>query len=155
MKTDFTSFEVARIAQVHNERLRDWVNRGFITPSIRPAGGKGVKALFSFEDLLAVAMFKKLVEIGLPRGYAADFVQTNHQTWKAGLLPTKESLDHEKSLGPTWYLFFRRQGEIVGSAYERRGVPGLQKALEAREADAVLGINFDRILRDIYSKTEA
>lgn len=68
---EFSTLDIVRILGIPRERLREWLNHGFIRPSIQEAKGQGTKALFSRNDLYLIAMFRDLVETGLSRLSAA------------------------------------------------------------------------------------
>jgi hypothetical protein len=60
-KETFTTFDIIKALGIPRERLQDWMNRGFVKPSI-PATGKGTKAFFTLLDVYALALFQHLVE---------------------------------------------------------------------------------------------
>jgi DNA-binding transcriptional MerR regulator len=61
-----TAFDVMQRCGIHRERLREWMARGFITPTVS-ASGVGTKALFTDYDVFLINVFKILVESGLNR----------------------------------------------------------------------------------------
>jgi hypothetical protein len=69
----FSSFEVLTILDMPRERLKDWIARNYIKP-YKPAQGKGYPAVFTRLNLYQIAIFKKLVEMGLSRDKAAEIV---------------------------------------------------------------------------------
>ena len=58
------------------ERLREWMNHGFITPTM-PAEGIGTKAAFTLLDVYRVGVFKKFVDAGVNRSIVALWVNAN------------------------------------------------------------------------------
>jgi hypothetical protein len=74
MIAKFTTFFIIKALGIPRERLQDWMNRGFITPTIA-AKGKGSKALFTLDDVYGIAFFQSLLRKGLNRGVAAGIVQ--------------------------------------------------------------------------------
>lgn len=61
----FNSKMVSRIVGVSLRQIQYWDERGFIRPSVKPAGGRGTKRLYSFSDLVQLKVIKDLTEYGL------------------------------------------------------------------------------------------
>jgi hypothetical protein len=79
MKEEFSTLDIVKGMGIPRERLREWMTRGFISPSIQAAQGQGTKALFSRADLYRIGLFKYLVERGFMRHAASGYVnQLNH-----------------------------------------------------------------------------
>ena len=62
---EFTTFQVAKILGVSRSSVQQWLDSGFIEPSILAAEGRGTKNLFSREDLYRIAMFRALSRAGV------------------------------------------------------------------------------------------
>jgi DNA-binding transcriptional MerR regulator len=62
---EFTTFQVAKILGVSRSSLQQWLDFGFIEPSISAAEGRGTKNLFSREDLYRIEMFRALSRAGV------------------------------------------------------------------------------------------
>jgi hypothetical protein len=73
---EFKSPVVREIFDIKKERLRQWIRLGYITPSIKVSSGPGVENVFSGIDLFRIGLFIKLVEIGLNRWIASQFVRS-------------------------------------------------------------------------------
>ncbi len=73
-KTDFSTFDIEKGLEIERGRLREWVDRKFVAPSI-PANGQGTRASFSLFDVYGVALFRTLVDEGLNREAAATWVR--------------------------------------------------------------------------------
>ena len=73
MKNQFSTFDLKALG-IPRERLKDWMNQGFVEPSI-PAQGKGTKAIFSLLDVYAIAFFSELLQAGFNRKVAAEIVK--------------------------------------------------------------------------------
>lgn len=57
------------------EALQTWLKLGFVSPSIQKGTGRGTRHLFSFEDVLFIAVFKRMVDLGGgTRGEVAFFL---------------------------------------------------------------------------------
>jgi hypothetical protein len=76
MKTGYSTLDIVRTLGIPRERLREWLNRGFITPGIQQANGAGTKALFGLEDLYRIMLFKQLVESGISREMASKVLNS-------------------------------------------------------------------------------
>ena len=74
--SEHTTFDIVKILDIPRERLQDWINRGFIYPSRHKAEGKGTKNVFSQWDVYGIALFQKLLWLGLSRGSASIFYKS-------------------------------------------------------------------------------
>lgn len=61
MKEQFTIKQAVTITQVPRERLKEWLLRGYIRPSIAAGVGAGRSNLYSRIDLYVIALFDYLV----------------------------------------------------------------------------------------------
>jgi DNA-binding transcriptional MerR regulator len=61
----FDSKSASRIAGVSLRQIQYWDESGFIRPSVKLAGGRGTKRLYSFSDLIRLRVVKDLSEHGL------------------------------------------------------------------------------------------
>lgn len=69
----YSTFEIKDILEMPRERLQDWIQRGFIYPSLNQAKGRGTKNVFSLWDLYGIALFEKLLWLGFSRETAKIF----------------------------------------------------------------------------------
>ncbi len=69
----YSTYDVSRILGIPRERLKDWINHDYIYPSIHKAKGKGTSNAFSQWDLYGIALFEKLLWLGLSRESACKF----------------------------------------------------------------------------------
>ena len=67
----FTTSDIAKLG-IKRERLKDWMERGFIVPSIQKADGQGTKNYFSIFDLYSITLFRTLLGYGFSR-HSAGF----------------------------------------------------------------------------------
>ena len=74
MKTEFSTLDIVKALEIPRERFREWLTRGYISPSIQEAKGQGTKALFNRTDVYMVAIFRYLIEIGIKREEAAKMI---------------------------------------------------------------------------------
>ena len=65
----FTTFDIKEKMGLKIDRLKDWMQRGFIEPSIQKADGIGTKNIFDLFDLYLIKLFHHLVSV---RGFSRD-----------------------------------------------------------------------------------
>lgn len=70
----YSTLDIVKALDIPRERLRDWMIRGFIKPSL-PSTGKGTIAVFTKADVFGVALFGKLLEKGFKREMAAEYIE--------------------------------------------------------------------------------
>lgn len=71
----YSTIDISKAFGMPRERLRDWMDRGFIKPSL-PSTGQGTIAIFTTKDVYRVFLFEKLVDAGLKRQTAGP-IATN------------------------------------------------------------------------------
>lgn len=71
----FSTFDIERILKIKRTRLQEWLNQKnrFIVPSQR-SGGRGIRALFSKEDVYGIQLFIELLNMNLDRLEASHIV---------------------------------------------------------------------------------
>jgi hypothetical protein len=74
MKNDFSTIDIQRALKIPRERFRQWLDMGFIKPSVQAAGA-GTRASFTRTDVYRIAVFDYLITRGFKRGIAARFVE--------------------------------------------------------------------------------
>lgn len=65
LKKTFKSKEVVRLTGIPHQTLHHWAKSGFLKPSVQDAKGTGTARLYSFQDLLALRVARKLRDFGL------------------------------------------------------------------------------------------
>jgi hypothetical protein len=70
----YSTLDIIKALKIPRERLRDWIVRGFISPSL-PSCKQGVKAGFSDADIYGIAIFEKLLDYGYKREAASEIVK--------------------------------------------------------------------------------
>ena len=73
MQTEFTTSDIGKALGIPRERLKDWMNLGYVRPKI-PAEGAGTKAIFSIQDLYKICLFQHLLNHGFRRDHASEIV---------------------------------------------------------------------------------
>lgn len=77
MDNTYSTFAIQRMFDIKRITFHEWINRGYITPSIQAANGRGTKNLFNRLDLYRIALFRHLIEtVKLPRSLAAEISKT-------------------------------------------------------------------------------
>jgi len=74
MRNEYSTLDIVKALDIPRERLRDWMNKGFVKPT-KPAEGQGTKAIFTRYDVYNVELFRKLIAFGLNRKDAAALSQ--------------------------------------------------------------------------------
>ena len=86
----FSTFEISENLNIKRTRLQEWIDKGYVTPSICRAKGKGTKALFSNQDIYHLHMFRELLDIGLNRYMAARIVRERRTLGDCGERKTSQ-----------------------------------------------------------------
>jgi DNA-binding transcriptional MerR regulator len=71
-KKKFSTFDIVKLLQISRSNLQQWIDRGFVLPSLEKAEGKGTRNKFSREDLYRIRLFQKLHEAGLSQREASE-----------------------------------------------------------------------------------
>lgn len=83
MRDEFSTLDIVKALGIERERLREWMNRSFVKPTIS-AQGQGTKALFSRRDVYRVELFRQLLEEGFDRDQGRIFVDLYRQQMGTG-----------------------------------------------------------------------
>jgi hypothetical protein len=73
-RNTFSSSHIAKSLNIEPERLRQWIRLGFVTPNT-PAKGQGSRGIFTRGDVYTVELFRRLLDLGISRSYAASLSQ--------------------------------------------------------------------------------
>jgi len=65
----FSTFDIKEKLGLKIDRLKDWMQRGYIEPSIQKADGIGTKNIFDLFDLYLIKLFHHLISV---RGFSRD-----------------------------------------------------------------------------------
>jgi len=68
----YTTFDIARLFKISRSNVQQYIDRGFLSPSLEKTQGKGTKNLFSLNDLYQLRLFQKLHEVGLSQREASE-----------------------------------------------------------------------------------
>ena len=61
-QSTYTTFFIKEKLGIKVDRLKDWMKRGYIIPSIKEADGTGTKNIFSLDDLYLIKLFEYLAD---------------------------------------------------------------------------------------------
>ena len=75
VREEYSTFDIKRKLGIKIDRLKDWMNRGFIEPSIQKASGQGTKNLFNRFDLYMIKLLEYLINRGFSRKESARIVR--------------------------------------------------------------------------------
>lgn len=73
----FLTKDIVRILEPYGvaaEGIKTWLHLGLVVPSVQKGNGRGTRNIFSFDDLIFIALFKKLVDLGAGREEASHFL---------------------------------------------------------------------------------
>jgi DNA-binding transcriptional MerR regulator len=73
-RSAFSSNHVAKALNIEPERLRQWIRLGFVTPNT-PAKGQGSRGIFTRGDVYTMELFRRLLDLGISRSFAASLSQ--------------------------------------------------------------------------------
>jgi DNA-binding transcriptional MerR regulator len=143
MDEQFLTSDVTRITGVKRNRLQVWLDKGWITPSIQKAQGQGTRNIFSLHDLYVIALFKKLVEIGVPRKFVGICTQKFQEQPLLGLFL--------KSDNYCWFDIYRTgEGEFESELIFQPDA-GKRDSFDCYD---VVGINIAKFAREIDLEIE-
>jgi len=71
----YTTFDIEKIFKIPRERLRVWMDLGYVTPCV-PSKSQGRRALFSQRNVIDIMVFKTLIDkIGMRRSVAVQYIR--------------------------------------------------------------------------------
>jgi len=137
---EFTTFDIVKLFNIKRERLREWMNSGFIKPS-QAADGPGTKAKFSIVDILKLAVFIKFIDAGMNRRKASIFINAN------------PSLNDRKDIESLQYIILL-QGDKKNEwiSYFEPGPWDIDKDLSLNGWNTGLILNFKKIKDEIQKE---
>jgi len=71
----FYSSDITKLLGVKRTTQQQWMDLGYIAPSIQRAEGSGTKNVFSLNDIYRIAIFMRLTEGGFSRDEAAKCIK--------------------------------------------------------------------------------
>lgn len=155
----YSSFEIMRALEIPKEKLRDWIDRGFITASI-PSPGRGRPAGFTKSDIYGLALFIQLLYYGFPRESAARMVESYRAQYDIYYPGDKnrEPDTWRRMHEPSDFIIFRNETDktvIFGTVNEKWNISmrtgdvfpegGNTDKEDSKSWDSILIINYKKI----------
>lgn len=103
----YSAAAAREIVGVSQRRLDYWAERGIVTPSVQQATGKGSERRYGFDDLVKLALVKRLRNAGLSLQKIREGLEVMRKRW-----PKKDPLLDEM-LATDGSTFFRIKGDQV------------------------------------------
>jgi hypothetical protein len=140
---DFTTFDVCRILNLKRDRLKDWIERGFIVPAAQEDVARGKKSYFDKWGLYMIKLFHHVVTNGIAREQAAK--------WIKELTEYKDQQSELDPLDSNFLMIKRIQTEVV----EQSITWGPSKVIDSSEdIDDAYIVNFKKIRQAVDSALE-
>ena len=132
----YDSKTVSRIVGVSLRQIQYWDEQGFVRPSIKLAGGRGTKRLYSFHDLVCLKVIKDLARHGL-----------SLRKIRRCLRPLRAHPAKTSRLAQS--LKYLTDGESLFVITDDR-----QKILDAMERQFVLSLGIGNLVRELNGDVE-
>ena len=119
LEQTFSSFEIMRALHIEKEKLRDWIERGFIRAS-KPSPGRGKPAAFSVKDIYGLALFMELLSYGFSRERASHLADTYRHSIEVDV----SDVDEDGNIAEFWtlddqyaadFILFHRKTDFDGN----------------------------------------
>ena len=140
---EFTILDIQKRSNLKRETIRDWVNRGFITPSRTSQDSRGVKSFFDEWELHCVFLFRKMTDTGLSREFAArlvDSVRPMHPDVTQDIFRHRDFVVFTKN----------KSGEIKARFTNRHNTDSFRSLYDDKEDVGVIFVfNFQKIREEI------
>jgi DNA-binding transcriptional MerR regulator len=127
----YDSKTASRIVGVSLRQIQYWDEQGFIRPSVKLAGGRGTKRLYSFQDLICLKVVKDLTH----HGFSLQKIRRCLQPLKEYSARTSRPLESLKYLTDGEQLF------VITSSRE--------KILDAMNRQFVLSLAIGNLVREL------
>jgi len=153
---EFQARHVEKVTGVKQMRLYQWLDRGYITPSIQQTSNTGVRNIYSLEDLYHIALFKKLVESGLSRSVTAKQISQFRQTFSFNEIKTSLK-DNKRFTYMNVARSFDDDNVNVGFGYyDKKERPGELETITTKffgdGFDQVIFFNIEKIITEVDEK---
>ena len=102
--------DITRVLKIKATALQQWIDRGYVAPSIEKGSGPGTRNKWSLEDMFTLATFKELLKHGFSRDEAADFLKK-----KEIITALSEKAEHVKNYDVFWVSEVEISEDIMGS----------------------------------------
>lgn len=71
----FSTFDLVKLFKISRSNIQQYIDRGLLVPSVRKSSGKGMKNIFSRQDLYEFHLFMRLAAFGVQPKHAAAIVE--------------------------------------------------------------------------------
>ena len=132
----YDSKTASRIVGVSLRQIQYWDEQGFVHPSVKLAGGRGTKRLYSFPDLVCLKVIKDLARHGFTL-----------RKIRRCLGPLREHSIKTSRLAQS--LKYLTDGESLFVITDDR-----QKILDAMERQFVLSLGIGNLVRELNGEVE-
>ncbi len=149
MNTAFSTFDVSKLLGIDRGRIREWIDKDFITPSIEKSKGQGKKNLFSLLDVYGIVLFTSLLNMGLSREKASSFF--HHFVFHAGTI-LKRDIHEYKFIVYYFNALISGSSGIVRIHLIPKDEDTSSSLQEVEKNTEMLVINIDRILEVVDSQ---
>ena len=163
MHQKYSTLDIVRALKIPRERLRVWIDHGFISPYIQRAEGQGTKALFDRLDVYAIALFRKLLEMVLNRIDASRYLET----WlkEARDRPTRVTASYnqiifirfvkKKSVKRGCFAISSPKNQSMSFRFQFSALGGqIDEYLKDKDWDDILVVNFKKIKAEVDASLE-
>jgi len=106
-RSGYSAAKARTVVGLTQRCLDYWAERGIVTPSVQAGNGKGSERRYAFEDLVKLALVKKLREAGLSLQKIRKGIEVMRKRW-----PKEDALLNEM-LATDGSTFFRIKGDKV------------------------------------------
>ena len=97
----FEQRDITRILGIKRPTLQQWIERGFVSPSIEKAGALGRRNVWNRADMFRLGEFHELIKRGFSREEASKFLKNCRViTTSGGKTEIAEWNQEDKDLGP-------------------------------------------------------
>lgn len=78
MKNRYTQKQITDVLKIKRTRLRQWIEHGYVAPSVTKSTIQGERNIWSFSDMVMLASFNQVLKNGLSRTSAAKMLKAEH-----------------------------------------------------------------------------
>jgi DNA-binding transcriptional MerR regulator len=135
-RENYDSKTASRIVGVSLRQIQYWDEQGFLRPSVKHAGGRGTKRLYSFHDLVCLKVIKDLTRHGFTL-----------QKIRRCLRPLRAHPDKTRRIAQS--LKYLTDGESLFVITDDR-----RKILDAMERQFVLSLAIGNLVRELNGQVE-
>jgi len=129
-----TTFGIIKKLKIDRERLRKWIEGGYVKPLYQIPDPRGVRSYFAKAQMLYIRLFQQLVDLGTPRHLAKVWVEA---------FDNLRCKDNEE---PDWIIFPRKDKKPTGVTL----VYGSLASVElAEDIDDAYVVNFKKIFKEV------